>query len=82
MTVSTPYGFPSTCSSIHLQFDLQLFGAEAHRPQHTQATGLGDGSRYIAAVGEGKDRILDLEDVAELRSHENFPLRWVLVEES
>ncbi len=27
MTMSTPYGLPSTCSSIHVQLDLELVGA-------------------------------------------------------
>ena len=60
---------------IHpLQLDLQLFGTEAHRPQHPKATSFRHRDCHIAAVGEGKDRVLDFEHVAELRSHDNFPL--------
>ena len=52
-------------SSIHLQLDLELLGGEADRAEHAEAAGLADGDDHVAAVGEGEDRELDAEFVAD-----------------
>ena len=75
-------GLPVDVLVHPLQLDLQLFGTEAHGPQHPQATCFGHRGRHVAAVGEGKDRVFNFERVAELCSHDRFPLRWALVDES
>ena len=67
--MSTPYGLSPTCSSIHLQLDLELLGREADRAEHAEAARLRDRGDDVAAVGEGEDRELDAEAVAELGVH-------------
>src|SRR5690606_37781755 len=58
------------------QLDLELLGAEAHGAEHTEAAGLGDGGHDVAAVGEGEDRELDAELVADGRAHVVSPRWW------
>ena len=55
------------------QFHLELFGAEADRPEHAHPTGVGHGGGHVAAVGEGKDRELNAETFAELVVHDGPP---------
>ncbi len=52
-------------SSIQLQLDLELLGGEADRAEHAEPAGLADGDDHVAAVGEGEDRELDVEFVAD-----------------
>ena len=49
-----------------LQLDLELLGGEADGAEHAEAAGLGDGDDDVTAVGEGEDRELDAEVVAEV----------------
>ena len=69
ITRSTPYGLSPTCSSIQRALDLELLGREADRAQHAEAAGLRDGGHDVAAVGEGEDRELDAQSIAELGAH-------------
>ena len=55
-----------------VQFDLELFGGEPHRAQHTEAPGFADGDHDIAAVGEREDGELDPELVAKCGVHERL----------
>ena len=48
-----------------LQLHLELLGREADGAEHAEAARLGDGGHDVAAVGEGEDRELDAELVAE-----------------
>jgi hypothetical protein len=48
-----------------VQLDLELFGSEADRAEHSEAAGLAHGDNDITAVGEGEDRELDIELVAD-----------------
>ena len=48
-----------------VQLDLELLGREADGAEHAEAAGLADGDDDVAAVGEGEDRELDAELVAE-----------------
>ena len=52
-----------------LQLDLELLGREADGAEHADAAGVGDGGHHVAAVGEGEDRELDPEAVADLGVH-------------
>ena len=67
--MSTPYGLSPTCSSIHLQLDLELLGREADGAEHAEAAGAADRGDDVAAVGEGEDRELDAETVTEGGMH-------------
>ena len=58
-----------------LQLDLELLGREADGAEHAEAAGLGDGGHDVAAVGEGEDRELDAELVAEGGVHVVSPWR-------
>ena len=58
-----------------MQLDLELLGREADGAEHAEAAGLGDGGDDVAAVGEGEDRELDAELVAEGGVHGVSPSR-------
>ena len=51
------------------QLHLELLGAVAHRAEDAEASRLAHGRHDVAAVGEGEDRVLDAEDVADARVH-------------
>ena len=69
ITMSTPYGRSPMCSSIQLQLDLELLGAEPDGAEHAEAAGLAHGDDDVAAVGEGEDRELDAEVVTDRGAH-------------
>jgi len=48
-----------------LQLQLELVGRERKRAEHPHAAGPTDGGGHVAAVGEGEDRKLDPEHLAE-----------------
>ena len=50
-----------------VQLDLELLGREADGAEHAEAAGLAHGGDDVAAVGEGEDRELDAELVADGR---------------
>ena len=50
-------------------FDLELLRGEAHRAEHTETSGLAHRDHHVAAVGEGEDRELDAELVAQGSMH-------------
>ena len=52
-----------------VELDLELLGAEADRAEHTEPAGLAHRGDDVAAVGEGEDRVLDPEHVAQRGSH-------------
>ncbi len=52
-----------------VQLDLELFRREADGPEHAEAAGLAHGDDDVAAVGEGEDRELDIELVADGGMH-------------
>ena len=49
-----------------VQLDLELLGREADGAEDAEAAGLADGGDDVAAVGEGEDRELDAELVADV----------------
>ena len=59
-----------------LELDLELLGAEADGAEHAEAAGLADRDDDVAAVGEGEDRELDAESLAELGLHGGL-LGWI-----
>ena len=58
-----------------VELDLELLGREADGAEHAEAAGLADGGDDVAAVGEGEDRELDAELVAEGGVHVGQSLR-------
>jgi hypothetical protein len=52
-----------------LELDLELLGREADGAEHAEAARLRDGGHDVAAVGEGEDRELDAQAVAEIGVH-------------
>ena len=52
-----------------LQLDLELLGREADGAEHAEAAGLAHRDHDVTAVGEGEDRELDAEVVADGRVH-------------
>ena len=52
-----------------VELDLELLGAEADRAEHAEAAGLAHRDDDVAAVGEGEDRELDAELVADRGAH-------------
>jgi hypothetical protein len=52
-----------------LELDLELLRREADGAEHAEAPRLRDGGDHVAAVGEGEDRELDAEPVAERGLH-------------
>ena len=52
-----------------VQLDLELLGGEADGAEHAEAAGLAHRDDDVAAVGEGEDRELDAELVAERGVH-------------
>ena len=48
-----------------VELDLELLGREADGAEHAEAAGLADRDDDVAAVGEGEDRELDAEVVAD-----------------
>ena len=48
-----------------VQLDLELFGSETDRAEHSEAACLADGDDDVTTVGEGEDRELDIELVAD-----------------
>ena len=48
-----------------LQLDLELLRRVADRPEHAEPAGLANGDDHVTAVGERKDRELDIEFVAD-----------------
>ena len=52
-----------------VELDLELVGAETHRTEHAETTGLTDRRDDVAAVREREDRVLDSEHVAQRGSH-------------
>ena len=52
-----------------VELDLELLGREADGAEHAEAAGLADRDDDVAAVGEGEDRELDAEVVADGRVH-------------
>ena len=59
-----------------VELDLELLGAEPDGAEHAEAAGLADGDDDVAAVGEGEDRELDAELVAERRCAWSVVLTW------
>jgi hypothetical protein len=47
------------------ELDLELFGRKADGAEHAEAAGLADRRDHVAAVGEGEERELDAESIAE-----------------
>ena len=52
-----------------VELDGELLGGEADGAEHAEAAGVGHGGDDVAAVGEGEDRELDAELVADLGAH-------------
>ena len=52
-----------------VELDLELLGAEAHRAEHAEPAGLAHRDDDVTAVGEGEDRELDAELVADRGAH-------------
>ena len=50
-----------------VELDLELLGGEADGAEHAEAAGLADRDDDVAAVGEGEDRELDAEFVANAK---------------
>ena len=59
-----------------VELDLELLGAEADGAEHAEAAGLAHRDDDVAAVGEGEDRELDAELVAEWRAHVRCSVSW------
>ena len=51
------------------EVDLELLGRVGHRAEHAEPAGLRDGGDDVAAVGEGEDRELDVEQVGDGGAH-------------
>jgi len=51
------------------EVDLELLGGVSHGPQHPEAAGLRHGGDDVAAVREGEDRELDVEQVGHGGAH-------------
>ena len=54
-----------------VELDLQLLGGEADGAEHAEPAGLADRDDDVAAMGEGEDRELDTEFVANGGVHDN-----------
>ena len=61
MTTSTPYGLPSTWSSIQLSSVSSSSGVKYERAEHAHAAGAADRGDHVAAVTEREDRKFDSE---------------------
>ena len=69
MTRSTPYGLPSTCSSIHFSSISSSSGVKYERAEHAHAAGPADGGDDVAAVAEREDRELEAQVPGESCAH-------------
>ncbi len=58
------------------QLHLELLGSEADGAEHPDPSGVGDRGDHVAAVGEGEDRELDAERVADLSVHGGLLSVW------
>ena len=76
ITMSTPYGLPSTCSSIQFSSISSWSGLKRERAEHAEAAGLADRGDDVAAVREGEDRELDPETVTDRCAH-GGPPAWL-----
>ncbi len=62
-------GLPVDVVVDPVELDLELLGTETDRAEHAETAGFADRGDDVATVGEGEDRVLDPELVAERRSH-------------
>ncbi len=53
-----------------VELDLELFGSEGERTQHSESTGAADRGNDVAAVREGEDRKFDVELVGDRCTHD------------
>ena len=68
ITTSTPYGLPSVLSSSQVSVRVELVGVvEPHAAEHAEPAGARDRGGDVLGRGEGEDRVLDAELVAERR---------------
>jgi hypothetical protein len=51
-----------------VELDGELLGREADGTEHAEPAGIADGGDDVAAMGEGEDRELDPQLIAELAS--------------
>ena len=63
--MSTPYGRSPMCSSIQFSSISSCSGVKPDRAEHAEAAGLAHRDDDVTAVGEGEDRELDAELVAD-----------------
>ena len=71
ITTSTPYGLPSVFSSSQVSVCVELLGVvEADAAEDTEPAGARDRRGDVLGRGEGEDRVLDPEAVAELGAHQ------------
>ena len=59
-----------------VELDLELLGREADGAEHAESAGVGHRRDDVAAMGEGEDRELDAEPVADLGVHGLSPCVW------
>ena len=63
--MSTPYGLPPTCSSIHDSSWSSCSGVYARRAEHAETARVGHRGDDVAAVAEGEEREVDAELLAD-----------------
>ncbi len=70
ITRSTPYGLPSTCSSIHFSSISSSSGVKYERAEHAHASGPAHRGDDVTAMAEREDREFEAEFAGELRAHD------------